>query len=98
MKKLLMIIAALFTFSSTAYAAININTATEAELKTITGINAAKAKAIIEYRTKAGGFRNKDAILNVPGITETTVDIKPILNEISITGPTTLKNKGPAAK
>lgn len=98
MKKLLMIIATLFAFSSTAYAAININTATETELQAITGINAAKARAIIEYRTKAGGFRNKDDILNVPGITPSTVDIAPILKEISITGPTTLKNKNPAAK
>ncbi len=98
MKKLLMIIAALFAFSSAAYAAININTATEAELQHITGINATKARAIIEFRSKAGGFRSNDDILKVPGITRSTVDIKPILNEISITGPTTMKNKGTPAR
>ena len=38
-------VAALFAFAGTAQAAVNINTATQAELETLHGINAAKANA-----------------------------------------------------
>ena len=46
---------------------VNINEATEAELMTIPGIGASKAKAIIEYR-KQNRFNTIEDIMNVSGI------------------------------
>ena len=47
---------------------VNINTATLEELKTIPGIGDARAKAIIDYRTKNGNFKTIEDIKNVSGI------------------------------
>lgn len=47
---------------------VNINTASEQELMTISGIGQARAKAIIEYREKEGVFKSIEDIKNVSGI------------------------------
>lgn len=47
---------------------VNINTATAAELTSISGIGASRAQAIIEYREKNGGFKAIDDIKKVDGI------------------------------
>ena len=49
---------------------VNINNATFDELKTLSGIGDAKAKAIIEYRLKNGNFKTIDELKNVNGISE----------------------------
>lgn len=49
---------------------VNINTATETELLTLTGVGPSKAKAIIEYREKHGKFSNPEELRNVTGIGE----------------------------
>ena len=51
---------------------INLNTADEAALTTLTGIGASKAQAILAYREEHGGFSAIEEILNVPGIKEGT--------------------------
>lgn len=50
---------------------ININTATIEDLKTLSGIGDAKAKAIVEYRVSNGNFKSIEDIKNVDGISET---------------------------
>jgi competence protein ComEA len=47
---------------------VNINNATLDELKTLNGIGDSKAKSIIEYREKNGGFKSIEDIKNVSGI------------------------------
>ena len=51
---------------------ININTADEAQLTTLTGIGATRAQAIIAYREENGPFAVIDDIMNVQGIKEGT--------------------------
>jgi competence protein ComEA len=47
---------------------VNINTAQEAELTSLSGIGESKALAILEYRREHGSFSSPEDIRNVPGI------------------------------
>lgn len=68
-KKYLMgVLAALL--SAVSLAAVNINTATAEELKTLPGIGPSKAAAIVEYRQQNGQFKSVDDLKNVKGIGE----------------------------
>lgn len=49
---------------------VNINTAGVEELCSLPGVGEGRAKAIIEYREKQGGFRKKEDIMQVSGIGE----------------------------
>lgn len=53
---------------------INLNTATEAQLGTITEFTAQNIKLIIAYRNSYGPFRSVDELLDVPSITQETFD------------------------
>ncbi|WP_018150212.1 ComEA family DNA-binding protein [Leeia oryzae] len=78
----------LATFSMVvAFATVNINTATEAQLETLKGIGPAKAKAIIEYRQKNGPFKTLEALKDVKGVGDVTYNS--IKSEISLSGATT---------
>ncbi|MFH2124406.1 MAG: ComEA family DNA-binding protein [Pseudomonadota bacterium] len=68
LKKSILFVFALLFFVSAAFAAVNINTADQAALETLPGIGAAKATAIIEYRTAKGNFKTKEQLLEVKGI------------------------------
>ena len=48
----------------------NLNTATAAELCTLSGIGEAKAEAILAYREEIGAFTSIEQIKNVTGIGE----------------------------
>lgn len=87
MKKIILSLITFFCLSASAMAAVNINTATQAELETLNGIGPAKAKAIIEYRKKQGGFKTVDELENVEGIGSTT--IKNLRKDLSTSGKTT---------
>ncbi len=74
MKKLLTVFAAALMFALPAFAAVDLNNATQAELETVKGVGPAKAKAIIEYRKKNGNFKSVDDLDKVPGFGKKTVD------------------------
>ena len=100
MKKLFMIIVTLFAFAGATgavYAAVNINTATQAELETLQGIGPGKAKAIIDYRKKNGPFKSVDDLEKVDGIGPGTM--KQLRKDIAVSGATAVKKDDkPAAK
>jgi len=74
MKKLLLVLLALFAFSGMAMAAVNLNTASKAELEAVNGIGQKKAEAIIAYRAKNGPFKTVDDLKNVKGFGDKTVE------------------------
>ncbi|NOU57746.1 ComEA family DNA-binding protein [Brevibacillus borstelensis] len=53
---------------SAAGKGVNVNTATLEELMTLPGVGESRAKAILEYRTKKGGFRSPDELKQISGI------------------------------
>lgn len=55
-------------------ALVNINTADETELMTLTGIGPAKASAIVKYRTEQGVFQTIEDLKNISGIGQKTFD------------------------
>lgn len=73
MKIFLLAIFLLLNLSTSALAAINLNTATFLELEKIKGIGPVKAKAIMDYRRQHGDFNTVDELDNVKGIGESTV-------------------------
>jgi competence protein ComEA len=60
---------------------INLNTATVDQLATLPGIGPKTAERIIEYRTKSGGFKKIEELMNVKGIGEKSfLKIKPLVS------------------
>ncbi|MCM3756940.1 helix-hairpin-helix domain-containing protein [Sporosarcina aquimarina] len=55
-------------------ALVNINTADETELMTLTGIGPAKASAIVKYRTEQGAFQTIEELKDISGIGQKTFD------------------------
>lgn len=49
-------------------AAVHLNTATEADLMTLTGVGPSKASAIIQYREENGPFQSIEDLMKVSGI------------------------------
>ena len=67
--------------------AININTASAAELETLPGIGAKTAARIVEYRQKNGPFKKVEELMNVRGVGEKNfLKLKP---QITITAAKT---------
>jgi len=59
--------------SSLLLAAVNINTATVDELKSLPGVGPAKAAVIVEYRSRNGNFKSVEELKQVKGIGELRV-------------------------
>jgi competence protein ComEA len=95
MKKVLLLFVTLFAFTGAAYAAVNINTATQAELETLQGIGPAKAKAIIDHRKKKGSFKSPGNLEDVKGIGPATM--KRLRKDITVGGTTTIKKENRSA-
>lgn len=70
------VIAALLSMpgGATEGAAVNLNTATAAELSTLKGIGDAKAQAIITHREKNGAFKSVEDLKAVAGIGDKLVE------------------------
>lgn len=95
MKKLLLILSSLLLFCSSAMAAINLNTASQQELESLNGIGPAKAKAILDYRTKQGPFKTVDDLKNVPGIGDKTLE--KLRKDIAVSGKSMAPQVKPGA-
>lgn len=95
LKKLLMTLFASLALAASAFAAVNINTATATELETLKGIGPEKAKDIVEYRTKNGAFKTPEDIMKVPGIKEGT--FAKIKADVTVSGKTSAAAPAPAA-
>ena len=85
MKKLLLALIACFAAVQFAFAAVNINTASEAELEKLKGIGPTKAKAIVEDRKKNGPFKTTDDLKRVKGIGDK--NFAELKGEITVGGP-----------
>jgi competence protein ComEA len=73
--KLIMKLFALFIFGmSTAWAGVNINTATQSELESVKGLGPSKAKAIVAYREKNGAFKSVDDLDKVKGFGKASIE------------------------
>lgn len=84
MKKLLLSFVAALAFVSSAFAAVDINTATPQQLEALKGIGPEKAKAIVDFRQKNGPFKSTEDLMKVPGIKEGTYS--KIKAEVSVGG------------
>lgn len=96
MKKTIALLVGLVFCAMSAIAAVNVNTATQAQLETLNGIGPAKAKAIIDYRTKNGPFKTVEELDKVPGIGQGVLG--KIKTDAAISGETSVKavDKKPA--
>ena len=89
MMKLMLVVIGFLMSSLSAFAAVNVNTATQEQLESLNGIGPAKAQAIIEYRQKNGGFKTLEDLDKVPGIGEGV--LSKIKSEVTLTGASSVK-------
>lgn len=86
MKKLLYMLIFCLSMIQCAFAVVDINTASEAELNKLPGIGPVKAKAIVDERNKSGQFKSIDDIKRVKGIGDVT--FAKLKSEITVGGAT----------
>jgi competence protein ComEA len=66
--------------AAAATSALNINTATAAQLEALPGIGARTAELIVEHRKKNGSFKKVEELMNVKGIGEKSfLKLKPLV-------------------
>lgn len=72
-----------------AFAALNINTATQSELEAIKGLGPEKAKAIVMYREANGNFKQIDELDKVKGFGKASIN--KLKGELTV-GPENARN------
>lgn len=95
MKKILFVLT-LLGMSFNVFAAVNLNTATQAELESLAGVGPVKAQAILDYRKKNGGFKSVDELEKVDGIGANTLEN--VRKNVTISGKTTVAPADKTAK
>ncbi|MEI8363555.1 MAG: helix-hairpin-helix domain-containing protein [Betaproteobacteria bacterium] len=84
MMKMMFALVTFLSLSFSAMAAVNLNTASQAELEALSGIGPVKAQAIMDYRKKNGGFKSVDELEKVNGIGHATLE--KLRKDISVNG------------
>lgn len=80
MKRLYAALLLCFVCMAPAWAAVDLNSATEAQLQQLPGIGPTRAKAIVEDRNQHGPFASVEDLGRVKGIGEKTiVELKPLV-------------------
>ena len=87
-KFVLMLVAGLMALP--AFAAVNINTATQSELEAVKGLGPSKAQSIIAYRDANGNFKSVDDLDKVKGFGKASID--KLKGELTV-GPDNNKKK-----
>jgi len=82
MKKVILSMVLLMFMVTAAWAKVNINTASVAELEALPGIGPSKAEAIIKYREANGNFQKVGDVVLVKGIGDKL--FKKISSEIEV--------------
>lgn len=95
MKKSLAVALLSLVLGSPAWSAVNINTASEAELEAVRGIGPGKAKAIVAHRQKNGNFKSLEELEQVKGFGPASV--KRLNGLLSVTATPTPAATKPAA-
>lgn len=87
-KFMLMLVAGLMALP--AFAAVNINTATQSELEAVKGLGPSKAQSIIAYRDANGSFKSVDDLDKVKGFGKASIE--KLKGELTV-GPDSSKKK-----
>lgn len=85
MKKMYFALLSVLLFAATAFAGLDLNTATKEQLDTLPGIGPVKAEAIIKYRAEKGPFTSVEQLKEVNGIGEKI--LQSIKSEVVISPP-----------
>lgn len=90
LRKILAVLAVSIMSVGMAFAAININTATEQELQALPGVGPVKAKEIVDYRKTNGNFKAIEDIKKVKGIGDKMFD--KLKSNIAVSGVTAVES------
>lgn len=86
MKTLKMLIAVLsMSMSALVFAQVDLNKASISEIAKIEGVSPSHARAIVEYRENAGGFKSVEDLKKVQGLDEKTFEA--IKGKVTIEAP-----------
>lgn len=92
MKKQIAGLVLLLLVAMHAQGAVDLNTATRAELEAVKGIGPAKASAIMAYREKNGAFKSVRDLARIKGFGKVTVN--KLTRQFTVAGDKTVSSQG----